>query len=54
MDRGIFDLAMYQTLKMGGNTDQNCAAVGGILGALVGFKHLPRDKVSSLLACDPS
>ena len=52
MDRGIFDIAMYQTLKLGGNADSNCAAVGGIIGAMIGLRNLPRDKLRKIISCD--
>mmetsp|Transcript_21646 Transcript_21646/g.21395 ORF Transcript_21646/g.21395 Transcript_21646/m.21395 type:complete len:90 (+) Transcript_21646:981-1250(+) len=39
---------MSETLKLGGDTDTNAAIVGGLIGAAVGFKELPKmwkDKV---------
>lgn len=33
---------IFRVLEEGGDTDTNAAIVGGMLGALVGFKNLPR------------
>jgi ADP-ribosylglycohydrolase len=38
----LFDLAMYQIMKLGGSTSSNCAIVGGLVGAFVGFEFLPQ------------
>ena len=35
-DEEVFDWAMEQAVMMGGDTDTNCAIVGGMIGALLG------------------
>ena len=47
--RGLYDIAMYQTMKLGGDADSNCAVVGGLIGALVGFQQLPQAKVFAII-----
>ena len=47
--RGLYDIAMDQTMKLGGDADSNCAVVGGLIGALVGFQQLPQAKVFAII-----
>lgn len=46
----------YKTIKeivsLGGDTDTNACIVGGMLGALVGFKQLDQNMVKKLIECD--
>ena len=32
----LYDFAMFQTVRLAGDTDTNCAIVGGVIGAFVG------------------
>lgn len=50
----LLDMAIYQTVKLGGCADSNCAVVGGLIGALIGFRNLPQAKVANLINCDIS
>ena len=47
-----FDFAMRQTLMLAGDTDTNCAIVGGLIGAYVGVKNIDQSKVKKVLECD--
>ena len=35
-----FDFAMKQTAMLAGDTDTNCAIVGGLIGAYTGLKNI--------------
>ena len=35
-----FDFAMEQTAMLAGDTDTNCAIVGGLIGAYTGLKNI--------------
>lgn len=37
-------------LSRGGDTDTNAAIVGGMLGAIVGFKNLPKKYLKKMMA----
>lgn len=37
---------------LAGDTDTNCAIVGGLVGAYVGIKNMPAEKVQKVLECD--
>jgi ADP-ribosylglycohydrolase len=39
-------------LFRGGDTDTNAAIVGGLVGAVIGFKNLPRDYLSKMMELD--
>ena len=43
---------MKEVISMGGDTDTNACIVGGMLGALLGFKKLDEDMVKSVFFCD--
>ena len=49
-----FDFAMRQTSMLAGDTDTNCAIVGGLVGAYIGIKSIPSEKVQKVLECDLS
>lgn len=49
-----YDFAMRQTSMLAGDTDTNCAIVGGLVGAYLGIGHIPDDKVKKVLECDVS
>ena len=42
---------MFQVTRLQGDTDTNCAIVGGILGAYVGVDKIDRHKLRTLLEC---
>ena len=39
-----FDWAMEQTVMLGGDTDTNCAIVGGVVGAFCGIESIELSK----------
>ena len=47
-----FDFAIRQTLMLAGDSDTNCAIVGGLVGAYVGIKAMPASKVQKVLECN--
>ena len=49
-----FNWAMRQTSMLAGDTDTNCAIVGGLVGAYLGIKAIPKEKVQKVLECDVS
>jgi ADP-ribosylglycohydrolase len=48
----IYEQIMFDLCNLGGDTDTNCAIVGGLLGPLVGFEKLP-DKYKDLVKFVP-
>ena len=40
-----YDFAMEQTAMLAGDTDTNCAIVGGLVGAYTGLKNIDKSKV---------
>lgn len=44
--------AMRYTTQLGGDTDTNACIVGGMIGALVGFRNIPVYMIDKLLAFD--
>lgn len=52
-DEELYDEAMTQTVMLGGDTDTNCAIVGGLVGAYLGLKLIPKSKVDKVLNCVP-
>ena len=44
-DEEIYDWAMCQSVRLGGDSDTNCAIVGGIVGAYAGLDNIPASKV---------
>ena len=47
-----YDFAMRQTSMLAGDTDTNCAIVGGLVGAYLGIKRIPESKVKKVLECN--
>ena len=37
---------------LAGDSDTNCAIVGGLIGAYVGVKNIDQSKVKKVLECD--
>jgi ADP-ribosylglycohydrolase len=52
-DEELYDEAMWQTASLGGDTDTNCAIVGGLIGAYLGLRLIPKEKVDKILNCMP-
>jgi ADP-ribosylglycohydrolase len=52
-DEELYDEAMWQTAALGGDTDTNCAIVGGLIGAYLGLNLIPKTKVDKVLTCKP-
>jgi len=51
-NNNLFFDAIRLTIKEGGDTDTNACIVGGILGALVGYRVLPNDMVMKVVNFD--
>jgi len=47
----FYDWSMRQVTKLQGDTDTNCAIVGGITGAYVGVHNIDEQKIRKLLQC---
>ena len=47
----IYDFAMTYTVALAGDTDTNCAIVGGVIGAYVGVDMIDKEKLKKLLEC---
>jgi len=47
----VYDWAMRQVTKLQGDTDTNCAIVGGVIGAYAGLDNIDVDKVRKVLEC---
>ena len=43
---------MRSVIERGGDTDTNAAIVGGMIGALVGFKRLPTKYLKKMINID--
>ena len=48
----IFEYAMKISIQCGGDTDTNACIVGGMIGALVGFKNLNKKYVGKIFSFD--
>ena len=48
----IYDWAMYQVSKLGGDSDTNCAIVGGVVGAYASVENIDRGKINKVLLCN--
>ena len=44
--------AIRQTVQQGGDTDTNACIVGGMMGALVGIKRVPKEMLDTVLNFD--
>ncbi len=47
----FYEWIMYQILKLQGDTDTNCAIVGGVVGAYVGVHRIGQNQLRTLLEC---
>ena len=47
----VYDWAMYQTVKLAGDSDTNCAIVGGVIGAYTGIDNIDQEKIKKVLEC---
>ena len=52
--KNIYFDAMRQIVKEGGDTDTNAAIAGGMIGALVGLKNIPKDMSDKVFNFDCS
>lgn len=52
--QSTFIQAISETLAAGGDTDTNCAIVGGLVGAYTGYKSLPEEMVNKLMNFNPT
>lgn len=50
--RDIYDSAMHQLCYLAGDTDTNCAIVGGLLGAYLGVDNIASEKLKKVLECE--
>ena len=48
----IYDFSMYQTTMLAGDSDTNCAIVGGIIGAFAGIDNIDTEKTKKVLECE--
>lgn len=48
----VYNWAMYQTTKLAGDTDTNCAIVGGVIGAYAGVDNIDSLKLQKVLECN--
>jgi len=51
-DDSLYYYAMRQSSMLGGDTDTNCAIVGGVIGALVGVENIDNHYLVTSLECD--
>ena len=47
----FYNWAMKQTVLLAGDSDTNCAIVGGVVGAYVGVRAIDRAKLKKVLEC---
>ena len=48
----FFRFALKKAISVGGDTDTNACIVGGIVGALLGFKKIPAYMIGKVLSFD--
>ena len=49
---GTYEMAIRETIQLGGDTDTNAAIVGGLMGAAVGFDKIPEAMRTKVLEFD--
>lgn len=52
--KSTFEAAIEATLRTGGDTDTNAAIVGGMMGALHGYRALPQERLALLMKANTS
>jgi ADP-ribosyl-[dinitrogen reductase] hydrolase len=52
MLENMYEDSIYKTIQQGGDTDTNACIVGGMIGALVGIKGIPKLMVKKILCFD--
>ena len=50
----LFETAICETIKMGGDTDTNASVVAGLIGSIVGVNRIPKNMVTKLMTFDDS
>ena len=45
----LFEIAIRETIKLGGDTDTNASVVAGLIGSIVGINRIPPNMVSKLM-----
>mmetsp|Transcript_15641 Transcript_15641/g.26411 ORF Transcript_15641/g.26411 Transcript_15641/m.26411 type:complete len:95 (+) Transcript_15641:187-471(+) len=50
--KNYYYYALKHTIQLGGDTDTNACIVGGMIGALVGLKNIPKEMVEKVLKHD--
>ena len=48
----VYDYVMRETIRCGGDTDTNACIVGGMIGAVIGFKRIKGDHVGKVFQFD--
>ena len=51
-DSELFDETMKECCRLGGDTDTNAAIAGALIGAFLGHKRLPKEKVKKIMTSD--
>ncbi len=46
----MYTMNIRKVIQRGGDTDTNAAIVGGMIGAIVGFKNLPKIYLRKMMA----
>ena len=47
----VYNWAMKQTVMLAGDSDTNCAIVGGVIGAYAGVDNIDKSKLRKVLEC---
>ena len=50
----LFDNCLREVVSLGGDTDTNACIVGGVIGALVSEKNIPKSHIKTLMKFDCS
>ena len=52
IEGSVYDYVIRETIRCGGDTDTNACIVGGMIGALIGFKKLNQVNVGKVFQFD--